>query len=219
MERVHTRGTLAPAVAATGIRARPRCSTLLRVQPSRRIGARETCDEYKLATMPSWIPASDLFHGKRIVWQCRAGHYCAGLVHQCPVDIVMCMDDSPTHDLITADSGAVFLSCERIRGRIVDDSALNELVPIVRDDLLAMLRRPSAGAWVLAAAGVTPSLRDFAAETGLPLVGNAPELTAWLTAYPAPERRSSHPSRTLWAPPLALGTCRSAPRPTLAIFR
>jgi hypothetical protein len=130
--------------------------------------------------MPSWIPASDLFHGKRIVWQCRAGHYCAGLVHQCPVDIVMCMDDSPTHDLITADSGAVFLSCERIRGRIVDDSALNELVPLVRDDLLAMLRRPSAGAWVLAAAGVTASLRDFAAETGLPLVGNAPELTAWL---------------------------------------
>jgi hypothetical protein len=130
--------------------------------------------------MRNVIQPSDLFHGKRIVWQCRAGHYCAGLVHQCPIDIVACMDDSPTHDLITADAGTVFLNCETTRGRIVGDSALEELVPAVRDDLVAMLRRPSPHTWVLAAANTTASLRDFAAEAGFTLVANAPELVAWL---------------------------------------
>jgi hypothetical protein len=130
--------------------------------------------------MLNQVDAKDLFRGKRIVWQCRAGHYCAGLVHQCPIDIVACMDDSPTHDLITADAGTVFLSCEKTRGRIVDDSALNGLLPAVRDDLVALLRRPSADTWVVAAASTTASLRDFAAEAGLAFLANAPELTAWL---------------------------------------
>jgi hypothetical protein len=124
--------------------------------------------------------AKDLFRGKRIVWQCRAGHYCAGLVHQCPIDIVACMDDSPTHDLVTAATGTVFLSCEKARGRIVDDSALNDLVPAVREELRELLGRPSSRTWVVAAASTTASLRDFAAEAGVAFLANAPELTAWL---------------------------------------
>jgi len=124
--------------------------------------------------------AKDRFRGKRIVWQCRAGHYCAGLVRQCPIGIVVCMDDSATHELITAATGTVFLSGEKTRGRIVDDSALNGLVPLMREELFALLRRSAAGPWVVAAASTTASLRDFAAGAGLPFLANAPELIDWL---------------------------------------
>ncbi len=159
--------------------------------------------------MSGRILGNDLFHGMRIAWQCRAGHYCAGLVHQCPIDIVACMDDSPTHDLITADTGTVFLNYEKTRGRLAGDSALDGLVPAVRGELLALLRRPSARSWVLAAASTTESLRDFAAEAGFAFVGNAPQLIAWLNDktnfFRALESLSLPQIRARW---IRLSACR-----------
>jgi hypothetical protein len=122
----------------------------------------------------------DLFDSRRIVWLCRAGHYSAGMTPLCPIGIVACMDDSPTHDLIQERDGVRFFSLEKTRGRMRDDSTLNEVVPCVREELEAALGEESGDRWVFAAASPSRSLADFASETGYALFANPPELTAWL---------------------------------------
>ena len=130
--------------------------------------------------MLSSSPASELFRGWRFLWQARAGHYCAGLVRSCPVEVVVCMDDSPTHELIAAAAGTRFLDVERSRGRVVDDAAIEGLVPAVAGALSAAVRRRSSARWVAAAASTSASLRDFAAANGVLFAANAPALVASL---------------------------------------
>jgi hypothetical protein len=76
------------------------------------------------------------------------------------------MDDSPTHDLIQERDGVRFFSLEKTRGRMRDDSTLNEVVPCVREELEAALGEESGDRWVFAAASPSRSLAAFASETG-----------------------------------------------------
>jgi hypothetical protein len=130
--------------------------------------------------MPTLSHYRDLFHPWRIAWQCRAGHYSAALTPYCPIDIVACMDDSPVHDLLWEQEGTRFLTIEKSRGRLGDDFAMNEVLPLVRAELVDAMARESPGCWVLAAASPSQSLVDFALETGQRLISNPPELAAWI---------------------------------------
>lgn len=122
----------------------------------------------------------DLFHPWRIAWQCRAGHYSAALTPHVPIGIVVCMDDSSIHDLLSEQEGIRFFSIEKSRGRLGDDSAMNEVLPLVRAELVNAMDRESRGCWVLAAASPSQSLLDFASETAHRLISNSPELAAWI---------------------------------------
>jgi ATP-grasp domain len=122
----------------------------------------------------------DLFHPWRIAWLCRAGHYSAALTPLCPIDVVACMDDSTVHDLLGQREGIRFFSIEKSRGRLEDDSAMNEVVPSVRKELLSALAAEGRGRRMLAAASPSQSLVDFASEAGCPVISNPPELAAWL---------------------------------------
>jgi hypothetical protein len=122
----------------------------------------------------------DLFHPWRIAWLCRAGHYSTALTPFCPIDIVACMDDSPVHDLLREQDGIRFFSIEKSKGRLEDDSAMDEVVSLVRSGLLDALAEESPNHRVFAAASPSRSLADFASQAGFRLISNPPELSAWL---------------------------------------
>jgi hypothetical protein len=90
------------------------------------------------------------------------------------------MDESPVHDLLGEREGIRFFSIEKRRGRLEDDSAMSEVVPAVRAELLSALADEGPGRRVLAAASPSKTLADFAAETGYRLISNPPELAAWI---------------------------------------
>lgn len=90
------------------------------------------------------------------------------------------MDDSPVHDLLSEEEGIRFFSIEKSQGRLGDDSAMNQILPLVRAELIDAMARDSRGCWVLAAASPSQSLTDFAAETGYRLISNPPELASWI---------------------------------------
>jgi hypothetical protein len=126
--------------------------------------------------------SADLFQSMRIVWQCRAGHYCLGLSPICPITMVLCVDDSTTHDLIEQQEGIRFLSLEKKTGRhdAGRDSALNEIVPCYREELEQALRAEAGGRLVLVATVPSRALDEFAAGAGCELISNRADLQSWL---------------------------------------
>ncbi|MGD0014052.1 MAG: hypothetical protein ABSD56_06460 [Bryobacteraceae bacterium] len=129
-----------------------------------------------------WGAYQELFRHQNILWQIRWGFSCLGLYRLCPIRIVACVDDSPTHDLIAQRGGIRFFSLESKTGRHTHgrDADLDRILPSFREPIESALGERSDGRWVVVSPLASRALAAFAVETGRELVCPPPELGHWL---------------------------------------
>jgi len=132
--------------------------------------------------MPDSQLRKELFQSSWIGWLCRAGHYSLGLSQLCPIGAVLCVDDSPAHDLIEQREGIPFFSVERQtrRRHEASDSEADSILPLYRAQLEELVRRAQGRRRVLASSMSCRTLSEFAADAGCESISNPPELTHWL---------------------------------------
>ncbi len=132
--------------------------------------------------MPHSQQYEELFGASWIGWLCRAGHYSLGLSQLCPIGAVLCVDDSPVHDLIEQREGIPFFSVERQTRRRFEgrDSAADDVLPLYRGQLEELICRVGGRRRVLAASIPCRTLGEFAAGTGCESISNPPELAQWV---------------------------------------
>ena len=122
-----------------------------------------------------------LFWSRRILWQTRWGFYSLGINELCPLGAVLCVDDSPAYPAISSPTGTRFLSLEsRTRWRSADqESAIEEIVPTLGDDIVELLRE-SPQDWTAVAGNPSRAFVDFAQRTGIDCISAPPLLCDWL---------------------------------------
>jgi hypothetical protein len=127
-----------------------------------------------------WRSYQDLFRHRNIFWQIRWGYSCLGLSRLCPIRIVTCVDDSPTHDLIAQRGGIRFFSLDSKTGRHILGRDLDLILPSFQKPIEKALGERADGRWTLVSPLACRTLAAFAAETGRELVCPPPELGHWL---------------------------------------
>jgi hypothetical protein len=121
-----------------------------------------------------------LFRGRNIIWQNRWGYACLGMDRLCPIQVVLCVDDSRTQDAIEERTNIRFLCLDTKSGRRIVEAPFDAIVPTFRAEIMELLAQDPKKTWSFVCPAVSQSLVSFAAELGCEFFCPSPDLGHWL---------------------------------------
>ncbi len=132
--------------------------------------------------MQARFSTADLFHGQAILWMTRWGFYCLGLDEFCPIQAVLCVDDSRTNDLIEQRTGIRVFAHDRKAGARAPgrEDIMEAVLPSAQEKVEELLARASGSCWSVVSTNPCRSLEAFAAGHGMDYIGPPPDLCHWL---------------------------------------